>query len=71
MEMKAKRQLIESFKRRYHHADYGQRKRLLSEVCELFTWHRKHAVRRLNEPLAVDKPARKKPGRKSTYGDPE
>lgn len=71
MEKRVKEQLFESFKRRYHRAQYGEKKELLDEVCELFGWHRKHATRRLNEPLGKKERSVKQVGRKSKYGDPE
>lgn len=71
MERLVKEQLFESFKRRYHRAKYKQKRDILDEVCELFEWHRKHAIRRLNEKSVVIKSSIRKKGRKSRYGDPD
>jgi hypothetical protein len=72
MEEAVKTVLIESFRAKYHRGSKKVKGAILTELCEALGVHRKHAIRLLNPPVAVQRDAsRLQRGRKSRYDDPE
>ena len=53
--------------RRYKIASYKKKVTILSEYCKVTGFHRKHAIRKLNNFKFFVKPKKKKPGRKPHY----
>ena len=71
MERRVERYILESFREKYHRAGRKEKSRILDEVCEALTCHRKHAVRLMRKQSPGRKPAPQKRGRKSKYYLPE
>jgi hypothetical protein len=62
---------ISRFKDRYLYATRGARQVILDEICQMFKYHRKYAIRLLNvKEQALNKPKPAKRGRKPLYDDP-
>jgi hypothetical protein len=61
MSRKSKQEYFQVMYERYRHATPADRSRLLDEVCRVCRWHRKHAIRRLNQPLRDPRPRRRSP----------
>ena len=62
---------IAQFRDRYLYALRAGRQIILDEICDMFDYHRKYAIRLLNakeQPLSKRKPAQR--GRKPLYSDP-
>lgn len=55
------------FVKRYKRANYNQKKKILDEYCKVTGYHRKHAIRKLNNFRLFVKKKKKKRGRKSKY----
>src|SRR5207245_10264987 len=55
---------------RYRKASRAEKQGILDEFCANCSYHRKHAIRLLNRPLAAAKPARRRRARGRTYGLP-
>jgi hypothetical protein len=55
------------FVKRYKRANYTQKKKILDEYCQVTGYHRKHAIRKLNNFRLFVKKKKKKRGRKSKY----
>ncbi len=53
--------------KRYKRANYDQKKKILDEYCNITKFHRKHAIRKLNNFRLFVKKKKKKRGRKSKY----
>jgi len=71
MEEGTKRYLLESFRAKYHQAGKKDKGSILTEVCELLSCHRKHAIRAMKKRAVGRKPAGKKRGKRSRYDNPE
>jgi len=56
--------------KRYKRARYNSKKELLNEYCQVTGFHRKHAIRKLNNFKFFQKPKKHKRGRKSIYNSP-
>lgn len=56
--------------KRYKRARYNSKKELLNEYCQVTGFHRKHAIRKLNNFKFFQKPRKHKRGRKSIYNQP-
>ena len=62
---------ISRFRERYLYATRGGRQVILDEICQMFKYHRKYAIRLLNDKeQAHNKPKPAKRGRKPLYDDP-
>ena len=57
--------------KRYKRACYNSKKELLNEYCQVTGFHRKHAIRKLNNFSPNPKPKTHKRGRRSVYNKPE
>jgi len=55
------------FVKRYKRANYNQKKKILDEYCKVTGYHRKHAIRKLNNFRLFVKKKKKKRGRASKY----
>jgi len=55
------------FVKRYKRANYNQKKIILDEYCQVTGYHRKHAIRKLNNFRLFVKKKLKKRGRASKY----
>jgi hypothetical protein len=55
------------FVKRYKRATYIQKKKILDEYCDVTKYHRKHAIRKLNNFLLFTKKKKKKRGRTTKY----
>jgi len=55
------------FVKRYKRSNYVQKKKILDEYCQVTGYHRKHAIRKLNNFRLFVKKKKKKRGRKSKY----
>ena len=53
--------------KRYKRACYTSKKELLNEYCQVTGFHRKHAIRKLNNFKLFQKPKKNRRGRKSIY----
>lgn len=51
MSQRRKKEYFKIMHRRYQLADAQERSNLLDEVCQVCGYHRKHAIRKLNQPL--------------------
>lgn len=71
MTEEAKRQIIESFRWKYHQSGRLKKSELLKEVQNLLNCHRKHATRLMRKRRAGRKAQGEKRGRKSKYNTPE
>jgi hypothetical protein len=65
---RSKREYLAIIKDRYRHAGRRRKKIILDEFCEVCGYHRKHAIRLLNQD---GRKKRKKPGRRGQYGPEE
>ena len=71
MSPKSKEEYTAIMARRYKKAKKRNLKNLiLNEYCRITKYHRKHAIRKLNNFKFYTKPKRKKPGRPSKYNKP-
>lgn len=71
MSPKTKREYTAIIAKRYKQVKNVQSKKIiLDEYCKTTGYHRKHAIRKLNNYKLFTKPKRKKPGKKSKYNDP-
>jgi hypothetical protein len=61
----AKKEYLERIRERYRRANRAYKKRILDEFCEVCGYHRKHAIRLLNQDRRKRK---KKSGREADYG---
>src|SRR3990172_3501528 len=52
---------------RYHRASRTEKSVLLDEVTRVCDCHRKHAIRRLNQPVSDARPSRRRTPRSYTY----
>lgn len=77
MTMSARKEIGKVTRRRYQKASKAEKSRILDEVCAMTGWHRKHAIRVLNEPVpppakrgskVIAKPKETR-GRKPVYTD--
>lgn len=67
MSQRSKKEYFKIMHRRYQHASPPERSALLNEVCQVCHYHRKHAIRKLNQPLP-DPPLHRRPPRRGlTY----
>jgi len=64
----SKEEYKERIRERYRRAGKEYKKRILDEFCEVCGYHRKHAIRLLNQDRRREK---KKPGRAAEYGHQE
>ncbi|MFT5388057.1 MAG: hypothetical protein ACI9E5_001192 [Candidatus Omnitrophota bacterium] len=55
------------FVKRYKRADYNQKKKIIDEYCKVTGYHRKHAIRKLNNFRLFTKKKKRKRGRTSKY----
>ena len=66
-----KEEYISQFRLRYIHATKAMRHVILDEICNMFGYHRKYAIRLLNtKKQSLSNRKLSKRGRKSLYGDP-
>ena len=71
MSPKSKYEYTAIMAKRYKNAKKRNKKNLLlNEYCRITQYHRKHAIRKLNNFQFFFKPKRKKPGRPSKYNKP-
>jgi len=68
MSNKSKKEYKTTIRKRYQKADRVQKSKILDEFCEVCSYHRKYAIRVLNEPPGKRK--RKRRGRPREYRDP-
>src|SRR5512142_3217395 len=67
MTQRSKQEYFRIMHSRYRRASLPERSHLLDEVCQVCGYHRKHAIRKLNQPVP-DHPVRRKPPRRGlTY----
>ena len=75
--MNTRREITKATRKRYQKAPKMEKSRILDEVCAITGWHRKHAIRVLNQPVAppgkrgsrvLSKPKETR-GRKPVYTD--
>jgi len=64
MSQKARKEYLRAIRLRYHRSGKELKNKILNEFCEVCGYHRKHAIRLLNQSY---KKQRKKPGPKKTY----
>ncbi len=67
MSQRSKKEYFKIMHHRYQHASPQERSALLNEVCHVCRYHRKHAIRKLNQPLPDPQPRRPLPRRGLTY----
>jgi hypothetical protein len=65
--LKFKMEYLRRIYARYHKASRVIKGEILTELCRICRWHRKHALRALARPLDW-RPRRRRPGRAPTYG---
>jgi len=70
MSPKSLREYTEVIAKRYKRACYKSKKQLLTEYCQVTGFHRKHAIRKLNNFKFFQKPKKHKRGRKPIYNSP-
>lgn len=58
--LKFKVEYLKNIYERYHKANKEEKGRILQEFCKVCHYHRKHAIRRLNEPLEKENKVRGK-----------
>lgn len=63
--------ITQKMRKRYQNADKKGKSQLLDELCEMCDYHRKHAIRLLNERLDKSTYAAKQRGAPKQYDDPE
>lgn len=61
MSRKSKQEYFQIMFERYQQASAADKPRLLDEVCRICRWHRKHAIRKLNQPWREPRPRRSAP----------
>src|SRR4030095_14632913 len=66
MSQRSKHEYFEVMSARYRQATAPQKEKLLDELCRVCGYHRKHAIRKLSQPLR-DPPKRRPPLRSLTY----
>lgn len=71
MSPRSKQEYIVTIAARYRDADSVENPKLLDEVCFTCGYHRKHEIRRLNQPYRMRKPAPRKRGKPLRYHVPE
>jgi len=71
MSPQSKQEYLAAIIIRYQHVSYSEKRRLLDEVCTICGYHRKYAIRRLNQPYRIRKPVPRKRGKPSRYHTPE
>lgn len=72
MSPKSKQEYTAIMAKRYKNAKKRNKKNLiLNEYCRITKYHRKHAIRKLNNFTFFFRPKRKKPGRPSKYNKPK
>ncbi len=71
MSLRAKRQYLIAILERYEKARKNEKRRILDEFCAVCRYHRKYAMRLLNNPLRAAKTFERKLGRKPSYTDKE
>lgn len=71
MSPKTKREYLEAIYLRYKKASKDQKVSILDEFCQNCGYHRKHAIRKLNNFKRFTKPTPKKRGKPSIYNKPE
>ena len=64
--MATRKELIEAVGVRYREASANERTRILDELVALAGYHRKHAIRRLAEPVGFEQAA---PARNRLYDE--
>ncbi len=62
----SKQEYFQVMYERYHQASTADKSPLLDELCQVCGWHRKHAIRKLNQPLRTPR-KRRRPPRGFTY----
>jgi transposase InsO family protein len=67
MSQHSKQEYFRIMHRRYQHADTDEKSDLLDEVCKVCGYHRKHAIRKFNQPLPDPPHPRKSSSRGTTY----
>jgi len=67
MSQQSKAEYLKIMRARYHHAATIGKSLLLDELCRVCGYHRKHAIRKLNQPLSDVKPSRRRSPRTFTY----
>lgn len=71
MSPRSKKEYLEAIYPRYHQAQTREQKgKIITELCEVCGYHRKHAIRLLRKFKRFQKPQPKKRGRRSIYGHP-
>ena len=68
MSIRSKREYKNAIRKRYQKADRASKVKILDECCEVCGYHRKYAIRVLNDTSF--KRRRKRPGRPKEYRDP-
>jgi hypothetical protein len=58
MSHKSKHEYFQIMHERYQRASPTEKSHLLDEVCRICRWHRKHAIRKLNQPWRERRPRR-------------
>jgi len=66
LSQRSKQEYFQVMYERYHQSSKAEKARLLDEVCRVCAWHRKHAIRKLNQPWREPRP-RRRPQRGLTY----
>lgn len=67
MSQPSKKEYFRIMYARYQHATTDKKSNLLNEVCQVCGYHRKHAIRKFNQPLPEKLPARPGSRRGLTY----
>ncbi len=62
-----KKAYLEAIRGRYRRVSREEKSKILDEFCQICGYHRKHALRRLNQRASSATTVLKKPGRRSTY----
>ena len=70
MSPKSLDEYTEVIAKRYKRACYKTKINLLNEYCQVTSFHRKHAIRKLNNFKFFQKPKKNKRGRKAIYNKP-
>src|SRR5512143_385153 len=68
MSRPTKTEYLERMRARYRNASRAEKQRLLDEVCQMCSYHRKHAIRTLNALPRQRGQTRPRRGRGRTYG---
>lgn len=58
---------LDSITKRYHAANRKEKGKILNELCTASGYHKKHAIRLLNQKKQLNKPDKKKRGRPPHY----